>query len=185
VVHKDLLMRKVLFFEQMFANGFLETSTCLVTLPEDSPEAFEVLVEWIYCSTLKTLHGADLAILAIGLAEKYLLSELGDRAMTFLVKCGRDFTPTKDQMRMLNTQTHFKSRARIYATRTVAWAFVNSEAKGVSVTSIQTACQDSDLLLDIVPELRKESGGNRGRAHTYPVCDYHNDAVASRCPYPT
>ena len=140
-------MREVLFFEQMFANGFLETSTCLVALPEDGPETFVVLVEWIYCSSLKTLHGADLAILTIGLAEKYLLPELGDRAMTFLVNYGRDLTPTMDQVRMLNTQTHFKPRAPIYATRRVAWAFVNSEAKGVSVTSIQTACQDSDLLL--------------------------------------
>lgn len=191
VIHKDLLMNKVVFFEKMFNSRFLESSTGMATLPEDSPEAFEVLVEWVYCSTMKPLHKdenpdlyrADLAIATIGLAEKYLLPELGDRAMTFLSDIGKDLVPTMSQMNTLYEQTPLDSKARIYAARTVAWALVNPDASEISNSSIQTACQHSDLLLDTITEVRGKNGSNHGRAHTYPTCDYHNHAKAPTCPY--
>lgn len=191
VVHKDILMNKILFFENMFSSEFLESSGSLATLPEDSPEAFEVLIEWVYCSTLKPLHKsgnpdpylADLAILTIGLAEKYMLPELGDRAMSLLAKVGEDLVPTMGQMSTLYEQTSFYSKARLYAARTVAWALVNPETNGVSSISIQTACKDSDLLLDAITEVRGTRGHDRDRAHVYPVCDYHNHVKTLECPY--
>ncbi|OBT66072.1 hypothetical protein VE03_05158 [Pseudogymnoascus sp. 23342-1-I1] len=191
VIHKDLLMNKVAFFEKMFNSKFFESSTGTAILPEDSPEAFEVLVEWIYCSTLKTLHGEetddpylpDLAISIIGLAEKYMLPELGDRAITYLANVGKELVPTMAQMSTIYEQTPSDSKARKYAARTVAWALVNSEASGVSSTAIQEACQDGDLLLDAITEVRGKNGYNHGRAHTFPICDYHNHAKATKCPY--
>jgi hypothetical protein len=191
VIHKDFLMNKVAFFEKMFNSKFLESSTGTATLPEDSPEAFEVLVEWIYCSTLKTLHGEtthdpclpDLAISIIGLAEKYMLPELGDRAITYLANVGKELVPTMGQMSTLYEQTPSNSKARKYAARTVAWALINSEASGVSTTAIQQACQDADLLFDAITEVKGKNGHNHGRAHTFPICDYHNHAKASTCPY--
>lgn len=48
VVHKDILTSKVSFFENMFSSEFLESLGGLATLPKDSPEAFEVLIEWVY-----------------------------------------------------------------------------------------------------------------------------------------
>lgn len=45
VIYKNLLMNKVEVFQKMFTSSFLESSTGSITLPEDSPEAFEVLVE--------------------------------------------------------------------------------------------------------------------------------------------
>jgi hypothetical protein len=191
VIHKDFLMDKVAFFEKMFSSKFLESSTGTATLPEDSPEAFEVLVEWIYCSTLKTLHGEttddpclpDLAISIIGLAEKYMLPELGDRAITYLANVGKELVPTMGQMSTLYEQTPSNSKARKYAARTVAWALINSEASGVSTGAIQQACQDGDLLFDAITEVRGRNGHSHGRAHTFPVCDYHNHDKASKCPY--
>lgn len=192
VIHKDLLMNKVVFFEKMFSSKFLESSTGSATLPEDSPEAFEVLVEWVYCSSLMSLHmerttikrcHADLAISTIGLAEKYLLPELGDRAMTFLFNIGKYLVPTMSQMSILYEQTPFNSKARIYAARTVAWALVNPEASEISSTSIQIACQHGDLLLDAITKVRGKKGHNHKRASTYPICDYHNHAAAPTCPY--
>lgn len=191
VIHKDFLMNKVAFFEKMFNSKFLESSTGTATLPEDSPEAFEVLVEWIYCSTLKTLHGEtsddpclpDLAISIVGLAEKYMLPELGDRAITYLANVGKEFVPTMGQMSTLYEQTPSNSKARKYAARTVAWALINSEATGISAAAIQEACQDGDLLHDAITEVKGKNGKNHGRAHTFPICDYHNHAKASTCPY--
>lgn len=140
MVHKHLFMDKVLVFEKMFGSGFLESSTGSATLPEDSPDAFEVLVEWVYRSTVKSLRGngrpkmlqAELAILTVGLAEKYLIPELGDRVMTFLVNVGIRSTATMNQMSTLYKMTHFDSNSRVYAARTVAWALLNPETHGVS-----------------------------------------------------
>ncbi|OAF61476.2 hypothetical protein VC83_02154 [Pseudogymnoascus destructans] len=160
VLHRGLFMDKVMFFEKMFGGGFLESWTSSATLPEDNPEAFEVLAEWIYRSTIKSLRGkgrpkmlqADLAISTVGLEEKYFIPELGDRAMTFLADIRRRSTPTMSQMSTLYKNTHFDSNSRIYAARTVVWALLNPENHGVSSLSIQTACQDSDLLLDAITE---------------------------------
>ena len=112
-----------------------------------------------------------------------MIPELGDRAMRFLAKVGEDLVPTMSQMSTLYEQTSFNSKARVYAARTVAWALVNPETNGVSSVSIQSACQDSDLLLDAITEVRGTCGRDRDRAHDYPVCDYHNHAAALECPY--
>lgn len=86
-------------------------------------------------------------------------------------------------MSTLYAQTPSNSKARKYVTKTVAWALVNSEAIGVPSTAIYQACQDDDLLLDVITEVRGKNGQNHGRAHTFPICDYHNHAKANTCPY--
>lgn len=161
------------------------------TLPEDDPEAFEVLVEWVYRSSLESIHGAghtklnqaDLALSTVVLAEKYMIPELGDFVMNFLVKAGEDLMPTVSQMTTLYKNTPFKSKARLYAASAVAWALTSPEKIGVSNAAIHTAFQDSDLLLDAIKEVRGTSGTRHRRAHEYPVCDYHNHATAPTCPY--
>lgn len=191
VVHKDLLMEKVSFFKKMFNSGFLESSAGKATLPEDNPEAFEVLIEWVYCSNVNSLHEAerpksdqvDLAISTIALAEKYLLPELGNHAVSFLAKIGKDLVPTMSQMSTLYDKTPSTAKARIYAARTIAWALVSPETNGVSNNSIYTACQNGDLLLDAIKEVRGTHGQGHKRAHEHPVCDYHNHTASVECPY--
>lgn len=119
----------------------------------------------------------------IGLAEKYLLPELGDRAITYLANIRIESAPTMEQMSTLYAQTPPNSKARKFAARTVAWALVNSEATGVSSTAIYQACQDGDLLLDAITEIRGKNGQNHRRAHMFRICDYHNHEKASTCPY--
>ncbi|KFY05607.1 hypothetical protein V492_08411 [Pseudogymnoascus sp. VKM F-4246] len=175
VFHKDLLMDKVEFFQKMFNSGFLESSATTVTLPDDNPAAFEVLVEWVYCSTVKSLHGVglskhdqiNLAISTVILAEKYPLPELSGHAMSFLVKAGKDSIPTMSQMSTLYKLTPPNAKARIYAARTVAWAL------------------DSDLLFDAIKEVRGTLDEGHKHAHEYPACDYHKHATAARCPFNT
>lgn len=191
VVHKELLMNKVSFFKKLFDGGFLESSAVSATLPEDNPDAFEVFIEWVYCSTVKSLHSVgrskhdqvDLAISTVVLAEKYMLPELGDRAMSFLAKIGEDLVPTMSQMSTLYNKTPFTSKAHLYAARTVAWALVKPETNGVSNASIHDACQDSDLLLDAIKEVRGTSGPSHKSAHDHSVCDYHNHPEMLQCPY--
>ncbi|EXJ60155.1 hypothetical protein A1O7_04307 [Cladophialophora yegresii CBS 114405] len=46
--HKDILVDDSPFFTKMFDSGMAEAHTDHVQLPEDSPEAFEHFLSWIY-----------------------------------------------------------------------------------------------------------------------------------------
>jgi len=51
-VHKSLLCDKIPCVTKMFRGSFSEAATSEVTFPEDTPEAFEVLISWVYHSRL-------------------------------------------------------------------------------------------------------------------------------------
>ena len=52
-VHKAVFCDKIPYFDKMFSGGFKEALEHSATFPEDSPEAFEVVVEWVYTGVLK------------------------------------------------------------------------------------------------------------------------------------
>ncbi|KFY56103.1 hypothetical protein V496_06791 [Pseudogymnoascus sp. VKM F-4515 (FW-2607)] len=107
----------------------------------------------------------------------------GESAKKFVIH--KDFLMNKVAFfeKMFNSKFLESSTGRKYAARTVAWALVNSEASGVSSNAIQEALQDGDLLFDAITEIRGGNGHNHGRAHTFPICDYHNHAKTNKCPY--
>ena len=51
-VHKAFLCHKIPYFDKMFNGGFNEASTNKATFPDDEPQAFEVLMEWVYTGEL-------------------------------------------------------------------------------------------------------------------------------------
>ena len=54
-VHKSFLTSKISFFEKMFSGEFKEAKENKATFPEDDPEAFEILIEWVYTGILRPL----------------------------------------------------------------------------------------------------------------------------------
>jgi len=51
-IHKALLCAKIPYFDKMFNSGFKEEIQNKAHLPEDDPESFDILQEWIYTGTL-------------------------------------------------------------------------------------------------------------------------------------
>ncbi|KAK0118545.1 hypothetical protein ONS95_007433 [Cadophora gregata] len=51
-IHKAILCSKLPFFDSMFNSGFKEGINNSANLPEDDPDAFDVLLEWIYTGSL-------------------------------------------------------------------------------------------------------------------------------------
>lgn len=51
-IHKALLCAKIPYFDKMFNSGFKEGMENSAQLPEDTPESFDVLQEWVYTGTL-------------------------------------------------------------------------------------------------------------------------------------
>ncbi|KAF7903899.1 hypothetical protein EAF00_001233 [Botryotinia globosa] len=115
IVPKDPLCSKVSFFDAMFNHGWLETSTQSCTLPDDDPEAFSILMHWVFdvthdapvTFTVKGLqiHSNPLMNLAI-IADKYLVDDLPDLIETRLVQ--KDMTRLNDPSHELPTAPWYR-----------------------------------------------------------------------------
>lgn len=74
--HKDLLIARSPFFEKCLQSGFKEGKQNEVCAEEDVPEAFDLLVIWIYTETvtpLSDLARTKAALHAYMLADKYCM----------------------------------------------------------------------------------------------------------------
>jgi hypothetical protein len=54
-VHKELLCNKIPYFDKMFKGQFEEGAINSATFPEDAPDSFDLLVEWVYSGSIRPL----------------------------------------------------------------------------------------------------------------------------------
>ncbi|TEY69492.1 hypothetical protein BOTCAL_0115g00120 [Botryotinia calthae] len=96
-VHKSFLCNKIPYFEKMFNGGFKEATDGSASFPEDFPEAFDILVEWVYSVNLRWFDigtattGASWNFLKFySLVEKICLTQLADSALDMYRKSCRN-----------------------------------------------------------------------------------------------
>ncbi|ROW04154.1 hypothetical protein VSDG_01189 [Cytospora chrysosperma] len=95
-VHEQVLAKREAgrFFNKVFTNGFQETQTRYLALPEDDPDAFDVFLKWLYGSyrtgnteasteLFRDRDGTQLIRYYI-LAHKYLINSLQNHVMSAL-----------------------------------------------------------------------------------------------------
>lgn len=51
--HRSILCDKVPFFQKMFSSNFVEGFELKAYFPEDSPQTFDLLLDWVYSGTLR------------------------------------------------------------------------------------------------------------------------------------
>lgn len=51
-VHKKIICEKIPYFKTMFESGFKEALENKATFPEDDPEVFDNLIQWVYTDQL-------------------------------------------------------------------------------------------------------------------------------------
>jgi hypothetical protein len=105
-VHKELLCDKIPYFDKMF-RGHFEATMNSATFPEDTPESFDLLVEWVYSGSIRPLvattpepgsrrypQGALSYLFTqfYGLASKIRMPELMDKIMDYLHDLERKWT---------------------------------------------------------------------------------------------
>ncbi|KFY56104.1 hypothetical protein V496_06792 [Pseudogymnoascus sp. VKM F-4515 (FW-2607)] len=203
-VHKNLLVSKSRFFSAMFDSNFLEAVTSSASFPEDDPSAFEVLMEWIYYDSLKsvglssrhTQEGAQenmrKIIMTLGLADKYCIDELADRCLTILYHRSRNYVSCRLDLGMIGViyaATGPVSMARKYAiselAEAVATTSVPARARSISgiITALgisETCKQNRDILDDLFKAItRRSQPPLSGSA----VCQFHLHPKAAVCPY--
>ncbi|KAM3068033.1 hypothetical protein ACMFMG_011081 [Clarireedia jacksonii] len=54
-VHKTILCEKIPYFDKMFNGGFIEAKELEASFPDDLPQAFDIVVEWVYVGKLRHL----------------------------------------------------------------------------------------------------------------------------------
>lgn len=95
-MHEQVLAKREAgrFFNRVFTNGFQETQTRYLELPEDDPDAFDVFLKWLYGSyrtgnieafteLFRDCDGTQLIRYYI-LAHKYLIDGLQDHIISAL-----------------------------------------------------------------------------------------------------
>ncbi len=83
LVHESVLSR-CSFFEKCLTSGMREQEEKVVNLPEDDPNGFAVIVEWLYAGTIaKDLDNWTLAYAYIA-ADKYAMPKLQNTIMDFI-----------------------------------------------------------------------------------------------------
>ncbi|KAF7900958.1 hypothetical protein EAF00_003179 [Botryotinia globosa] len=82
-VYKDILCNKIEFFDRMFNGKFKEAKENAAVLPEDDPEAFDMLMWWVTHDMVRSLRGEGFRkkLHLWVLADKLCLANLQDYVM--------------------------------------------------------------------------------------------------------
>lgn len=199
-VHKNILY-KVPYFKKMFTSPFKSDPENAATFPEDSPESFDVLLEWIYLGTIKqlkfirTLHDENGGYInydvmrAYALAQKLCLTELMDR----LLDAYKNFyktvnkVPGPAEIRIAYNLTSKKSPLRRFVVQAWHWVLVNfsgvEEDPSRNVFTRQFMKENDDFAADFLAILRETNGVRMTDPRILPDCDFHHHGKDKKCPY--
>ncbi|KAI9646437.1 hypothetical protein NHQ30_004429 [Ciborinia camelliae] len=202
VLHKKILCAKVPFFEKMFNGSFLEGTTQVATLPEDDPDAFRLLVAWVYTGSIASeVFPGNTFLLPLSalfiLAEKYCIAAL----MDFSIESIRDQMDKKQclahrhPVESIYEKTHAKSKLRVLLSVIVANVLVANlhrsreradDKDAWSNEDLQSLlCGSADLTLDVIKIMREAEPFDRRFATPiyFPRCHYHQHGKDEKCPY--
>jgi hypothetical protein len=194
-VHHSLVSAKCPDFERMFNGVFAEGSSGVTELPEDSVDAFELFLGWLYhgkfdCSqagtSLDSINRNTIALYVF--AHKYNIIPLADRVMESLVAYHykNKLFIGPEGIAAAYAQTTPGSRMRIYMVDSLAY-IVKDEASYGDLSSAKIARElavSTDLCIEVLDMLRD----NRPYELWDPrdnddPCEYHHHEAGQPCPY--
>ncbi|KUJ10645.1 uncharacterized protein LY89DRAFT_595908 [Mollisia scopiformis] len=193
-VHLKILPKKVAYFQKMFSSGFKEAVERKAYLPEDSPEAFHLFLEWLYIENFRTSDKADgkdgLRVKVYCLAEKICQPDLMDYTISSIISnLDRDG-------RILLTSTMLSaykssdpdSKLRKFVARCFFYALYsdpnsngdwNIEELSEAMNASQDLCRDA---LTLVRDLL-QYGGSRVDPRRLAKCTFHTHEKGAACSY--
>ncbi|TGO34764.1 hypothetical protein BHYA_0183g00160 [Botrytis hyacinthi] len=113
-VYKDILCNKIEFFDRMFNGKFKEANENAAVLPEDDPEAFDMLMWWVTYDMIRSLRGQ-------GFRKK--IGSLGEDKID-------DTYYTAEEFQYIFEKTASKSPPRQYAARMLRFQSLNRPIEG-------------------------------------------------------
>jgi hypothetical protein len=186
-IHKRILCDRVPYFHKMFTSGFKEGSENTARFPEDDPDSFDMLVDWIYfynirgLAKMKDSDGNDIItwdpVRFYCLAEKLCLPMVMDNIMDTLRKYHKKMQelPSPDFIYRAYASTSDKSPLRNYCLMTIRYILADlskdETEEGWPTSEIQKLFKDHDgFASDYITATRD---GISGDPRDLPKCFFH------------
>jgi hypothetical protein len=144
-IHKKLLCDRADFFSKAFNGGFQEAKKGEMYLPEDEPDHFACLVDFLYRGTApeaaRGSHGASHLRRFYAFAEKLCLLELMDKTIDSIKAnhCELKTAFLGGNIEFIYTRTHEKSRLRLLCVAEAAFRMkqhAGDEERGATYVAI-------------------------------------------------
>jgi hypothetical protein len=191
-VYKDILCKKVEYFDKMFNSGFAEAATNSATFPDDDAESFDILLGWVYHGTLRDLlcikheDGAKQCswqeVNAYALAEKLCVPELQDAVMNAVIKVSKesDSLPSVANMQKAYEKTSQNSPLRNFMAHVFSYTIAKCCEEYWPISSMQPLLKSNDdLSMDFLTLLRK--GVPATDPKSLSPCKFHCHDVDEPC----
>jgi hypothetical protein len=206
-VHKSFLTSKIPSFEKMFSNEFKEAKKNKAIFPEDDPEAFEILIEWVYTGILRPLgHLTDEVGNKIkdddgsfiltwnfyrtyGLANKLCINSLMDMLISDRIRLSNAVN-VFDGLTSLKTDLPKLSRGsnlRKYFIHVLHYILeerhTEADLKKWPTEEIQKLMENAEIALDILKLIRNHPPGTHVQdPRKLPLCNFHTHGKDEECP---
>jgi hypothetical protein len=153
-VHKKLLCDRCEFFSKAFRGNFREAEKGEMYLPEDDPDAFSPLVDYLYRGVLPEAKDNQCATLLVKLyilAEKLCLSRLMDKACdavhSYSSLSGRLVTP--NHIAHIYSRTHGGSKLRKFCAGQVAYVLAKARTGHFGKDCLDRLEDCPDFFMDV------------------------------------
>lgn len=194
-VHKDLLCAKIPYFNAMFNGGFQEATKQAATLPEDNPEVFDLLLEWVYTGRLSPVSSTNDApvrdwrvLLELYLlAEKIVLPKLMDCTMSTIVASYEQSRnlPSNDRIERVYQESPPQSLLRKFMVRALHYVITISNYRGPKATKGfgHLLSTNETLATDLVELMRGTRGKVTPDPRKIPICTFHVHPENEECEF--
>ncbi|CAF9928222.1 hypothetical protein IMSHALPRED_007410 [Imshaugia aleurites] len=165
-LHRDLLCDRSEYFEACFGSEFEEAREKELHLPEDNVAGFELFVEWLYGSTLRSIENEDALISHIALhvlASKFCLEHLQNEAMDLIIRFYRVNPRLVEAQSLIYIyeNTSEGDFLRRFSVRLVAWNIVETGVTDLSPSYNTLLGLGGELAVDLTSWLIKISANLR------------------------
>ncbi|KAF7956585.1 hypothetical protein EAE96_003919 [Botrytis aclada] len=134
-VYKDLLCSKIEFFDRMFNGNFKEANQNTAELPEDDPEAFDMLMYWVTYDRIRSHMSEDFRknLHLWVLADKLCLENLKLHVMDIWRGKDDEYDKyyTAEEFQYIFEKTASKSQPHEYAVRMLRFQSLKPPAEGL------------------------------------------------------
>jgi hypothetical protein len=160
-VDRTILYKKIEYFEKMFSGACEGSTSNTATFPEDSVDAFDFLMDWVYTNTIRPLRVASSPldspnlwsqILFWKLADKLCIPKLQDQIMDIWKETEKtaNMTVYPQQFEEAYKLAPAGSTRRLYTQQTLTWLFLTfPEAPPHTSSNIFHSLQGIPIFLQI------------------------------------
>ncbi|KAF8847253.1 hypothetical protein BDZ45DRAFT_811709 [Acephala macrosclerotiorum] len=199
-VHKILLCAKIPYFDKMFSSRFREATESKVTMPDDDPKAFDLLLLWVYTDNLPSFRWVSKpptsipnfdALALYALADKMCLEDLMDKIATSYIEAYRiqGILPGPDYLATLYTKLPEHTALRKYASYCLHYILhgLPQAPKHLEIWPAdklnETMSKHPNLTLEYVQLVQKLPHGQAvPDPHRISPCTFHQHASEVSCP---